>query len=652
MSNSPAIYAGKRTKLLTSQGPLLQSWQTLDYDGQFNCVSNSNGASGSIQNWNAYAETPAAAIPVAGTGGSPTVSIGIDTTTTLTLGGSFHIQKDLGNRQGQGVSIDFNIPQFIVGGYNQVSFIVKSSAAYVAGDVVIYLYDRDSSTLITPSVVSMPASARGGVVLTQFTCPVATSGSYRLIFHVATTSNAAWDLWLDRIYCGPGQLVQGAAVGSPISYTSTLTNAGNATQNFTYTRVGSRAFIVGDISLGSSLPTGTVKFTLPTGMNSTVSSHLPVGNAFYYDDTGGKVFVGKIFKDDASTRFLIQTALGNVENWDATHPMATPHETDVIHIEMNPTIDQWSANVILGSEATEFASNSSSTDGDDTTSFVNGPQGGLIPTVATSATGTSRTKRVQFTQPVQPTDYVVVEIQDSGVGPWIPVGQSYSYQPFGYQKSTGYGIGWQQFSSTQFDVLFLRGGRLMSGTNYGDAGAAFPHNASDRWRVRKVSAPALVGFNVANTSNPVGLINLNTPQDLSSSTAGVKVEATRVSPSTSDTQNVYSGSYTPSLANVANTSGLTPYLCYWYRVGGMVTVFGRVDANNSGNPAQFNMTLPITPSAFTATTQAAGTCSASTVTGNTPGYQIVSINGDTKVLFSAATGPNNGGFMFQFSYRL
>ena len=60
-------------------------------------------------------------------------------------------------------------------------------------------------------------------------------------------------------------------------------------------------------------------------------------------------------------------------------------------------------------------------------------------------------------------------------------------------------------------------------------------------------------------------------------------------------QDIRSGTYTPTLTNVSNSSNLVAYTSQWMRVGNVVTVSGRVsvDPTNVSTNTQFRLTIPI-----------------------------------------------------------
>ena len=61
-------------------------------------------------------------------------------------------------------------------------------------------------------------------------------------------------------------------------------------------------------------------------------------------------------------------------------------------------------------------------------------------------------------------------------------------------------------------------------------------------------------------------------------------------------QDIRSGTYTPSLTNVANVTSSQAYTCQWFRVGNVVTVSGRIDLDtiaDSDTLTQLGISLPV-----------------------------------------------------------
>lgn len=115
----------------------------------------------------------------------------------------------------------------------------------------------------------------------------------------------------------------------------------------------------------------------------------------------------------------------------------------------------------------------------------------------------------------------------------------------------------------------------------------------------------------------------------------------------------YSGTYTPTLTNVANIDASTAYVCQYVRLGDVVHVSGRVDIDATAAAAtltQLGVSLPIA-SDFANSQECAGT-------GVFPGVQssCAAVLGDTtnnraQIQYLSASAANNGMF-FSFTYRI
>lgn len=155
----------------------------------------------STKGWATYADA-AGATPVNGTGGAPTVTFTRTTGTPLEGKASAVLTKDAANRQGEGASYDFSLDAAYTGTNPQnmvIEFYYSTGGTFVSGaasDVQVYVYDVTASALITPTTTYIGSSP--GRFQSAF-LPVSGSSDYRLIFHVATTSAAAWTLKVDKI---------------------------------------------------------------------------------------------------------------------------------------------------------------------------------------------------------------------------------------------------------------------------------------------------------------------------------------------------------------------------------------------------------------------------------------------------------------------
>lgn len=261
-------------KTYKKTGSLATEWAELGSGvGGINYIVNPDAESGTT-GWSTYADA-AGAQPVDGTGGSPSVTWTRSTTTPLRGTGDFNFVKDAANRQGQGVSYDVTVDSADLARVLTVSFDYEVvSGTYATGDLTVYLIQDPTGT----PVVIQPAgyqvvSATAGTKMTQiatFQTDVAQK-SYRLCFHVATTSASAYTLALDNIVLGPTQKVYGAPVADWVSYTPTIGSftgsVTNATATARYRRIGDS--IEGEATItfsGASAAFTSPNITLPSGL--------------------------------------------------------------------------------------------------------------------------------------------------------------------------------------------------------------------------------------------------------------------------------------------------------------------------------------------------------------------------------------------------
>lgn len=269
-------------KTYKKTGSLATEWAELGSGvGGINYIVNPDAESGTT-GWSTYADA-AGAQPVDGTGGSPSVTWTRSTTTPLRGTGDFNFVKDAVNRQGQGVSYDVTVDNADLARVLTVSFDYEVlSGTYATGDLTVYLIQDPTGTpvVIQPTGYQV-VSATAGTKMTQiatFQTDVAQK-SYRLCFHVATTSASAYTLALDNIVLGPTQKVYGAPVTDWVSYTPTITTSSGTMTNYTargrYRRVGDELELTGEIEFTGAVGTWTeVIASLPAGL-SIDTSKLP-----------------------------------------------------------------------------------------------------------------------------------------------------------------------------------------------------------------------------------------------------------------------------------------------------------------------------------------------------------------------------------------
>lgn len=241
----------------------------------FNYVSNDD-AEADTTGWATYADA-AGTSPVDGTGGAPTLTFTRTTTTPLRDGGSFLITKDAANRQGNGASYDFTIDLADESKVLSVSFDYEIPSGTFSGgtdsadsDITVWVYDVTNALVIQPAGYKIQGSVIGQKYKFVGTFQTASNSvSYRLIFHVGTTSASAYTLEIDSVQVGP-QIVQ---YGAPINDWKSVTASLPSIAAFgAYTNEIVRYRRVGDsLELNADWITGTVGasaayMTLPFGL--------------------------------------------------------------------------------------------------------------------------------------------------------------------------------------------------------------------------------------------------------------------------------------------------------------------------------------------------------------------------------------------------
>lgn len=114
---------------------------------------------------------------------------------------------------------------------------------------------------------------------------------------------------------------------------------------------------------------------------------------------------------------------------------------------------------------------------------------------------------------------------------------------------------------------------------------------------------------------------------------------------------ITSGTYTPTLTNVANLDASTAYICQYVRVGSVVTVSGKVDVDpTAAASTQLGITLPIA-SNFSTAEQCAGTAFASGVAGQGAAILADAVNDRAQLQF-VTSNTTNQPMYFTFTYQV
>lgn len=115
---------------------------------------------------------------------------------------------------------------------------------------------------------------------------------------------------------------------------------------------------------------------------------------------------------------------------------------------------------------------------------------------------------------------------------------------------------------------------------------------------------------------------------------------------------VTSGTYTPTLTNVANLDASTAYLCQYMRVGSVVTVSGKVDVDPTltGTSTQLGITLPIASNLANAQ-NCAGTAFASGIAAQGAAILADTTNDRAQMQWIAGDVSNQAMY-FTFTYQI
>lgn len=115
--------------------------------------------------------------------------------------------------------------------------------------------------------------------------------------------------------------------------------------------------------------------------------------------------------------------------------------------------------------------------------------------------------------------------------------------------------------------------------------------------------------------------------------------------------NIASGTYTPTLTNVANLAASTAYEAQYMRIGSVVTVSGRVDVDPTATATltQLDISLPIA-SNFVSDIQCGGAAFCSGVAGQGAAMLANSTDNRARMQWDSGADAANRSMYFTFTY--
>ena len=283
--------------------------------------------------------------------------------------------KDAVNRQGQGWEYDFTIDSAYKAKVLQISFdYIVNSGTFTAGtssadsDVTVWIYDVMNAQVIQPS--SYKLLSNSSTISSKHTATFQTasnSTSYRLIFHVATTSASAYTLKVDGVSVSPSTYVYGSPVTDWQSYTPTVVpvtgTLTNATASGKWRRDGDTIHVMGKLifSAASSAFSG-LNATLPSGLSIDSTKLLsgaqsPIGITASLDSGVANYVGGNVFVTSSTSVALLPAA---INTHTGTAPVFSPGYSntfpitfaanDEISWEFMAPVTGWGASVQMSSE--------------------------------------------------------------------------------------------------------------------------------------------------------------------------------------------------------------------------------------------------------------------------------------------------------------
>lgn len=268
------------------------SWNSINQSIYKNYINVNPDAEVDITGWNTYANGTPANTPTNGFGGTPTgLTLSRSTSSPLRGAASFSIvQANSTSIQGKGVAYPFSIDSADQAKQLSIYFDYNASSTFIASngitpplndgttatnagnsDIEVFMYDVVNSVLIpvSPQVITGNGSNNYSFYGTFQTA--SNSTSYRLIYHVATTSANAtgWTFKFDNVYVGRQQTVQGSVASDWNNQYIFTPSAGFGTTtglNIYSRRVGDSLQVRGYWTNGT-VAASTALITMPPGIS-------------------------------------------------------------------------------------------------------------------------------------------------------------------------------------------------------------------------------------------------------------------------------------------------------------------------------------------------------------------------------------------------
>jgi hypothetical protein len=405
-----------------------------------------------------------------------------------------------GTDLGKPVSLSFDVSGVTTDG-NWDVVVVRYNSSGVHQEIISVAGNASSGT--TPVSAKLPT---GTTTFNGFFIPTADVGHLYAV-RLRSLANTV-QIRVDTLFVGNQPVRTGTVVTDWQSYTPTGPyTTGSPVYTGRWRRVGDSIEVSIDIAFSTTTNAAGAIFTpaqVLNGLGLTIDTSklpnitdavTPIGNWNVYD-SGIAIYGGVVCFP--GTNIELYAATGS--NISAANPIAI-NTGDNMSFNARLPITGWSTNVTMADRAVEeFAA-------DDGSADVFGVNGAPVPNVGFGTGFTSRNFSFQGVR--QATDSFDLE---------------YFYNGFGWSKQNGlynciigtggyaFGIRGYWTSATTYTVEFGNGGTA-SNNGLGAAGSdswASRFSGGDRWRLRRVSGGAQVGYPI-NSANIVGRVDGNAP---------------------------------------------------------------------------------------------------------------------------------------------
>lgn len=496
----------------------------------------------------------------------------------------------------------FSLDGIDLGKAMAVSFAVTGVGA--TDDVQTYIARYNSSNVLQERIpiagiasATSPNSARvptGTTTFRGFFLPSSTAGDKYALRILRNANNTS--MRVDALVVGPNSVMTGTAITDQSrSYVPTITGVtanptvGTTTTNIAYYRqVGDKIELNYNLiqTVAGTNGTGTYLISLPSGLTidtTKLPANSPViGSATIFNATNRAVFGVQVY--DSTRLFLSGIYSAGEGDWGSTF---YPLNNATLNVRMFASVPivGWSSNVTMADRAVEeYAWNSSgitTAGATDTSAFAYGPAGATIGSIAsTTVTGGSATiMRVRFQTPIQSTDSIIVEFDETNAGRWIAAGAAIGVSSGMTQGAARYAAAAYPVagSNTDVDVYFGNAGRRCDNTTYANAGLSWSGISTGKWRVRKVSSGAAVGF-------PVHIDNLTTTNNVT------ETKATELGQKSYTIGTAYTNG-TPTITLGTNVATCVGYLVPYKMIDGTWRMKGNIRTTSSATNTSVQVIL-------------------------------------------------------------